>query len=253
MEKKKFDGILICSDIDGTVFYHEPRHERGYVPENVCKAIKYFQDNGGRFTLATGRFPHFSAKSLSEYLIPNAPTVTLNGAVIYDFENNKIISEKPIQDDIARLTYDVIERYPEMIRMSLQCGDGVSYNVKRHSDGGYVYRNEFKVADKYRTIGSREEFSRIFDRVTLYKVLYVFEAEDSDRAVGEITEAFPEYAVSRSWINGVELQRTDADKGHGTRYLADYLGDVRLLVCVGDYENDISMLKMIPPCPWAEP
>ena len=72
MEKKKFEGILICSDIDGTVFYHEPVLDRRYVPENSCRAIKYFQDNGGRFTFATGRFPQFSAKELLQYVIPNA-------------------------------------------------------------------------------------------------------------------------------------------------------------------------------------
>ena len=36
----KFDGILICSDWDGTLFTGE------CVPEDSVRAIKYFQDNG---------------------------------------------------------------------------------------------------------------------------------------------------------------------------------------------------------------
>jgi len=58
-----------------------------------------------------------------------------------------------------------------------------------------------------------------------------------------LTADFPEYAVSRSWINGVELQRADADKGHSTRRLAEMLDGIKLLVCVGDFENDVSMIK----------
>ena len=244
MEKKKFDGVLICSDIDGTLFYQPPGMEKGFVPENACKAIRYFQENGGRFTLATGRFPKYASKALSQYLIPNAPLVTLNGAVIYDDKKDEELSKKPINDDIARLSYDVINKYPQMIRMCLQCDGDVSYNIKRDENVGFVYRNEFKVADKYRPIASREEFTKLFENTVVYKVLYVVAAEDSDKLLDEISLAFPEYAVARSWINGIELQRADADKGHSTRLLAELLGDVKLLVCVGDFENDISMLKM---------
>ena len=244
MASKKFEGILICSDIDGTLFYQHPGQEKGYVPENSCRAVKYFQDNGGRFTLATGRFPGYAERNLMQYFKPNAPTVTLNGAVIYDFDRDGIIDRRPICDDIARLAYDVIESYPEMIRTDLQCEGGISYTVKRGSDGGFVCKNSGRPEDGLLSVTSREEFSEMIKDVTVYKVLYVFKAEDSERACAEIAARFPEYAVTRSWKNGVELQRADADKGHSTRRLAELLGDVRLLVCVGDYENDISMLKL---------
>ena len=244
MDRKIFDGILICSDIDGTIFYQFPGTERGLVPENACRAIRYFQENGGRFTLATGRLPQYSSTALPQYLIPNAPTVTLNGAVIYDHDNGVFLSEKPIIDDVARISYDVFMDYPEMKRINLQCEDGASYKVMRDPDGGVVYRNEFKPGDIFRHLASREEFIRRFENVKLYKMLYVVSEEDSDRITDEITRRFPEYAVARSWINGIELQRADADKGHSTRQLAELLGDVRLLVCVGDNENDISMVSM---------
>ena len=244
MDKKIFDGILICSDIDGTIFYQFPGTERGLVPENACRAIRYFQENGGRFTLATGRLPQYSSTALPQYLIPNAPTVTLNGAVIYDAKNDIELFKSPIKDEIARITYDVIERYPNMIRLDLQCSDNHSYSIKRAEDGnGYVYRDTLNRDNPFLPIRNRQEFSAIFGDITCYKTLYVFPAEDSESAREEISAAFPEYAISRSWKNGVELQNADADKGHSTRRLADILGDVRLLVCVGDYENDISMLR----------
>ena len=126
MNTKKFEGILLCSDIDGTLFYYDPELKDGYVPENVCRAIRYFQENGGRFTLATGRFPLYAATALTQYVTPNAPLITLNGAVIYDAENEKILFSAPIIDDPCRLSYDVIVRYPHMKRVDMQCGDGHS-------------------------------------------------------------------------------------------------------------------------------
>ena len=90
---------------------------------------------------------------------------------------------------------------------------------------------------------TRDELTEFFADKIIYKVLYIFPEEYSESARDSITADFPEYAVARSWINGVELQRADADKGSSTRRLAEMLGDVKLLVCVGDFENDISMIK----------
>ena len=43
----KFSGVLLCSDFDGTLAY------KTIVPPSAIEAIRYFQDHGGRFTLAT--------------------------------------------------------------------------------------------------------------------------------------------------------------------------------------------------------
>ena len=37
----KFDGMLLASDFDGTLYYN------GNISEENLKDIKYFQDNGG--------------------------------------------------------------------------------------------------------------------------------------------------------------------------------------------------------------
>ena len=44
-----FSGYLICSDVNGTI-----SHNTITVQKNI-DAIKYFTQNGGRFTIATGR------------------------------------------------------------------------------------------------------------------------------------------------------------------------------------------------------
>lgn len=53
----KFDGILICSDIDGTILENSTF---GSIFEKNAEAVKHFTDNGGRFTFITGRYKFFS-------------------------------------------------------------------------------------------------------------------------------------------------------------------------------------------------
>ena len=45
-----FDGYLLVSDMDGTLL-----NSKGKLSEENKNAIEYFVDNGGEFTLATGR------------------------------------------------------------------------------------------------------------------------------------------------------------------------------------------------------
>ena len=51
----KFDGILLLSDIDGTIA------KEGIVSEENRAAVEYFKQNGGMFAYATGRLPNYIA------------------------------------------------------------------------------------------------------------------------------------------------------------------------------------------------
>ena len=82
----KFSGILICSDVDGTFRCDE-------VTTKVNgEAVKYFIENSGMFSFATGRsVPHVQNSELRNYI--NAPTINLNGGVVYDYNADKLIWE----------------------------------------------------------------------------------------------------------------------------------------------------------------
>ena len=51
---KKFSGILICTDLDGTLL----REDKTISDENM-EAINYFMAEGGLFTFVTGRMPNY--------------------------------------------------------------------------------------------------------------------------------------------------------------------------------------------------
>ena len=50
----KFNGILICTDLDGTLLDNEK-----HVSKENIEAIEYFKKNGGLFTFLTGRMPFY--------------------------------------------------------------------------------------------------------------------------------------------------------------------------------------------------
>ena len=60
----KFDGILIATDWDGTFFSNNQLFDKN------LEAIRYFQDNGGSFTLCSGR-AHSFLKSYYDRVKPN--------------------------------------------------------------------------------------------------------------------------------------------------------------------------------------
>ena len=105
----KFKGYLLCSDCDGTLTYGEE-----VLSEENVKAIKYFQKEGGIFTLATGRFPEYADKFKDRFKV-NAPIVALNGAVLYDKDNEQIIEKWPMaKEDCYKLVKYVNDNWTKV-------------------------------------------------------------------------------------------------------------------------------------------
>ena len=94
---------------DGTLTY-----EAGKVSEENAEAIRFFQKEGGKFTLATGRFPGH-AYEFGDQITINAPMVALNGTVLYDLKNEKIIHEwTATREDYLELFEYIHQNYPEV-------------------------------------------------------------------------------------------------------------------------------------------
>lgn len=74
-----FDGVLLASDYDGTLV-----PDTKIVTPGVKKALQFFEENGGRFTVCTGRC-YLGFHSYSRDII-NAPVLLANGGMAYDYE-----------------------------------------------------------------------------------------------------------------------------------------------------------------------
>ncbi len=203
----KFDGILIASDLDGTLIYDMK------VSNENRQAIKYFIEGGGKFTIATGRAPEF-VKRLD---IPtNAPLILVNGTVVYD--SDKIIKSYTFPPQMIKVVPEVMEKF-KLPRVSI-----------------------FSPMENFVSDPKPECF--LNHTKPINKI--VFCLEDSETAVNVreyLKEKYsPEYVFERSWPQGVEMRSARGGKGECLSFIKEYTG-VNTVIGAGDWENDRSLLE----------
>lgn len=211
----KYTGLLLCSDFDGTLCHH------GKVSRETLEAIAYFQQNGGRFTLATGRYPDI----LSELNVPlccNAPLICMNGAILYDGAEDRYLYEGKMSAEYADILLEILCESKGIRDLRICSSDTRRAEAIPLNDKGAI---------------------RVAMHRKPYKILLHVDTEYSDHIKEKATRlSGARYAVSRSWINGIEIQEAYYDKGKTARRLAKLLHADKL-ICVGDYENDLSMIR----------
>ena len=93
----KFDGVLICTDLDGTLL----KNDKTISGENV-EAIEYFKREGGYFTFVTGRMPFF-VTYVFDTVKPNAPFGCVNGAGLFDGIKGEYVWKAVMPDNVIEL------------------------------------------------------------------------------------------------------------------------------------------------------
>jgi hydroxymethylpyrimidine pyrophosphatase-like HAD family hydrolase len=78
-----------------------------------------------------------------------------------------------------------------------------------------------------------------------YKMVFITPKEYSDEYNEKIKSLMDDrYFSMRSWLNGIEVQMRGTGKGDSIARMKDALGDrARVAIAVGDYENDIDMIR----------
>ena len=233
----KFDGILFCSDVDGTLM-----NGKNPVSEKNIKAIEYFEANGGAFTACTGRHPRIVSTVLADVTL-NAPIMGYNGAIIYDWDIPGEVRVLDLPKSILLDSIRFMESDPCIVDMVFSIWSTSVFLGVDRVNGGYVAPDG---PFGGRHFDTAEEFIEAFPDEVIYKVLFRLKEgitpEESERIRDAAIERFGEYDVTRSWIRGVEINLHGASKGYASRFIAERMGK-KLLVCAGDYENDRSMIK----------
>ena len=227
---KRFDGILICSDFDGTLF------SKGEISYENVSAIRYFQENGGRFTITSGRYPAFLA-NYRHRVDANTYLIGLNGTIISSYDGKDVLRQGFLQPAAGDTVKRILREVDGLWGMSFSTTE-IPKEIRRQckvSEGEGYFRYEM---DKHGEDLLDLALSCKTHRIIFHTVEFADEAI-ADR-MREIAGA--DYAVSRSYSHGIELQDVSYTKGTSARYLADYL-EAHTLICVGDYENDISMVR----------
>lgn len=234
-----FSDILLTVDFDRTLTAPDST-----IPRRNLDAIKYFTENGGAFTMNTGR----SVATFWKYLdtLPvNAPFLLYNGSAAY--EKGELSLLRPIRLDVWQTMDTMRKLFPEM-NLEIQ-GTRVHHLVDTTPEMVALYeamqwRYEHAVRGsqiepfiKFALFGNPTEptVANMFTG-TPEELLRFDEAEETIRRLyGDKVEVF------RAAPRIIDVHAKGVSKDNAARALQKKLGR-KILVCVGDARNDISML-----------
>ena len=235
----RYDDVLLTVDYDRTLTAPDST-----VPQRNIEAIRYFMEHGGRFTVNTGR----SMNTFKAHLdtVPfNAPLLLLNGSARYF--DGKLELIKAIDLPMWPVLNQVVEEFPEL-NLEVQTL-GIHYLI--HASPAYeqMYRGmgwDYEFATPGQDLGPFIKFA-LFGHPHYPAVGSMFDATEEelaliDRVHARIEELWGEKtAIFRAAPRIVDVMAAGVSKIAAARSLQAELGR-KILVCVGDAENDIPML-----------
>lgn len=224
----KFDGCLLCSDIDGTLV-------RGGdpVPRRNREAVERFKSGGGHFAIATGRSAR-NAERIWRQSGSDTRVICGNGSALYDYGSGEYAYRLTLAENLKPPVPELALRYGTGV--IVDC-DGTDSFVLRYSPE--VEEHNLRVGAAYPVVTYEELAGRSWD-----KVLFLTK---SPRAAEEMfarlrAMRLPGAAIARTEATYVEIQPEGTDKAAGATRLREMLGASRLFA-IGDYDNDLNMLR----------
>ncbi len=124
-----FDDILLTVDFDLTMTAPD-----NTIPKRNLEAIDFFMENGGTFTINTGRSGGTFWKYLDALRV-NAPFLLYNGSAIY--ENGKLSQIKLLDLPVWETISEVAAEFPDM-NLEIQ-GVDVHYLVNQREEMVELY------------------------------------------------------------------------------------------------------------------
>ena len=226
----KFKGLLICTDLDGTLL----RNDKSISRENL-EAIEYFKSEGGLFTFITGRMPFFVGK-IVDTIRPNAPIGCINGGGVYDFSCRRYLRLLTLRRDVTELI--------EAVDSSVE-GIGIQVNTPER----IYFARENSAMVHFREATGMPNLVKDYRDVDepFAKIVFGDEREEAILKTRDVLLSHPrakEFGFIRSERTLFEILPKGISKGTALESLAEVCGvEMKNTVALGDYDNDIGMLR----------
>jgi Cof subfamily protein (haloacid dehalogenase superfamily) len=229
---------LIALDLDGTLLDSEKRlsgANRAALERAVSMGIEVVP--------ATGRFYDGMPEVIRELPFVRY-VITVNGAQVFEVKTRKNIYSADIELSEAIPFYEKLDTLPVIYDCYM---DGWGYMT-----GAMQERVDDFVSDPH-TVDMVLRLRKPVPELKSYLLgngrpvqkiqLFTRDIPLRDRLIGELAEEYPQFSVTSSLPNNIEVNSVDADKGKAIRALAEYLGiDVSQTAAFGDGRNDVTML-----------
>lgn len=231
-----FSGCILACDVDGTLIIN------GYInPRNIEK-IEYFINEGGNFSLSTGR----SVKAVGhilESVKKISPSVVANGCMIYDYDNERILDEVCL----PKSDYIIAKKVMDM---------GLNVGVEVHAKTDIITLYTTTETDDHQKYELLTDKKLSFEEACEYewnKVIFLFDNCDDFEKVkcmisneATCSSSFVEtsatlYGRKRCYYEQVPI---GVSKSTALDKLCDILNIKEgCKFAMGDYYNDLEMLK----------
>lgn len=229
----KFDNIVIASDMDGTFLGKNCE----LVCENIEK-IKYFNQNGGKFTIITGRNYTTVFDPYPELAdIVSAPVGLHNGACIYDIKNGSVVDDTPIDTELVIEMFRYLREFYPKVSTSLRCLTRFYFMPPDHASEWYKPFEysifDFSDCEEIRKLSVQKINFKCDETAYLSEVRSSIEKKYGDKidcttAEPTIVEIMPK-GISKAIV--IPRLRSLC-KLENAKFFA-----------IGDYENDLAMLR----------
>ena len=235
-----FSDVLMTVDFDRTMTGPDSK-----IPQRNLDAVAFFMENGGTFTVNTGRSVSSFHKHLGKLPV-NAPVLMYNGSARWD---NGVLSDLKLLDfDLWETVKTVRTLFPDM-NLEIQ---GTQYHDLVEPEEAY--------AKFYEELGWPHRIVKEGDDLGPF-VKFALAGSPRSKGVATLFECTPEEMAAfdaaqaklvEMWGDKIEVYRAASriidvhakgvSKIAAARQLQQELGK-KILVCVGDAENDLPMLE----------
>lgn len=223
---------LLALDLDGTIIGRNL-----IVPPATIEAVREFQAQGGRVTIATGRTIRTTIP-FADALGVDGPLICYQGALIRDHRTGETFFHDPVPPQLAA----------EAVAQLLNAG----VYVHAYIDDELYVPWEGEETALYQSFSELKLQVHVVDDLAAYvaqhpptKLLFI-EHEDQvgPRIAGLQTHFTDRLHIVRSHAHFGELTALGCTKGRALAYLADTLGIAREEVAAaGDQFNDLEMIE----------
>ena len=225
---KKFEGMILACDMDGTLLDSNHRIS----PKNQ-QALDYFVEEGGRFTLATGR----TFRAIQQYIpqLPfNAPYSLLNGSLIRN-ESHQVLYCAGMPES----TIDLIQlTLSEFSQLGCEIYSAEQVLVRQMSR---LTKRHMELIDVEYSMVSQDDLD---DPATWCKINFTGEPKRMLQVKKFLQPYADEFYMASSMPSFLEITAAGISKGTALQYIAKKcdIAENRIFA-IGDSFNDQTMLE----------
>lgn len=229
---------LICIDMDATLLSTNKE-----ISERNLESIKAASEMGVKIVVCTGRV-FTSANFYSELIGMKIPVIASNGAYIREKDKDEVIYKGILGIDNCRKVLSICKKYG--LYAHYNTSNTIFTEKTIYSSEYYLKLNMSLPKGSRISIQVVKDWEKTFElnKNEMLKCI----VQDIDDAKIQAAKAelqkIETMEVVSSFEKNFEVMNKGVSKGNAVRILAKYYGILREeIMCIGDNENDISMIK----------